>query len=291
MYKSIKKIPNRTLTKPTCSAITSSKSHINYVEDICERRHCAVITGVSFKTSEKSEYPDIVCLHYSYYDSMEQIVNEDSMEFHDIYTSGKKRFVNFCKYFQIIENGKLLLKNLIKMFCIAEYYFIGGKTLRMLNDNENKQYKKTFKEFSNVKFNNIENIPNTIDNYWIGEYDPTSIISKHLYGIITNVREKDNCGELEHIITVNVFIEGEAKKFSFYTNGTSNSKYQYLHKLCDGDVENAANKLEGKLVEVLLYEASTGNTYIKEIRSPYYSSEELKWQVNKFADMQEKLHR
>ena len=142
------------------------------------------------------------------------------------------------------------------------------------------------KRFAKVKTADIDDIPGMIANYWIDKYDPDNFYCKHYYGIITNVREKDNCGELEHTVTINVFIEGEAKEYIFFTNGESNKKYQYLYDLCDGDVENVKEKLKGRLVEVELYTTSTTKVWIDEIYNAKFDSPEPKNQVTRFAEMQ-----
>ena len=289
MNRPIKPRPIRktSIRKSVNTAIRPDKGNAFVNNDICERRHYGMITGVSFESSEKSKYPDIVCVNYSYYDSLEQTINESCMKFNDIYTVGKQKFIDFCRDFEVIEDGELKLDDLIDAMCIAEYYLVKGKSLRTPKASESKQYKKVNKEFTKVKTADIEDIPDMIPNYWIDEYDPENFYCKHYYGIITNVREKENeFSELEHTVTVNVFIEGEAKEFLFFTNGESNAKYQYLYDLCDGKVENVKEKIKGRLVEVALYEARTNKVYINEIYDAEFSSPEIEEQVTRFAEMQ-----
>ena len=118
--------------------------------DICEKMHYVVITDVTFGKSEDSDYEDIVCVMYTYWDSEEQTTRESSISFDHIYTSGKHRFQSLCREFGAIVDNELHLEDVPGILCMAEYHLTTGKLLRVPSDAENKAYKRIRRNFKDM---------------------------------------------------------------------------------------------------------------------------------------------
>lgn len=259
--------------------------------DICESIHYGVITGVTFGRSDDSQYEDIVCVSYTYWDSEKKALYESSISYEHIYTSGKNSFQKFCREFGAIDDEGFDLENILGIMCMAEYHLDSGKLMRLPNQPECHVYNKVNHNFKNVSVSNsIKNIPDMISNYWVSaELDLTECYDKYYYGVITNIEEKpskDYIEESDHIVTVMVIIDGKSVSYKFYTNGESNNKYKCLYDLCGGDVNKESLKeLENTIVEVMLYRArNSGKIYISEIVGTDFPTTETESQVELLAN-------
>ena len=215
------------------------------MSDICESMHYGVITRVTFDRSKDSDYEDIVCISYTYWDSEEEELYESSILFDHIYTSGKNRFQQFCREFEAINDIEFDLEKVVGLMCMTEYHLDIGKLMRVPNRSELDAYKNINKNFRSVSIcKPIENMPDMISNYWFSEkVDHDSVLTTDYYGVIRGVVEKkskDSEDEKEHILKVEVYADGKSSMYHFYTNGERTYKYTYLCDLCDGIVTKEA---------------------------------------------------
>ncbi len=256
--------------------------------DICEKRHIAIITNIIFGKSKNSKYEDIVYVAYSYWDSETHSFMNSQAAYDHIYTSGKHRFQTFCREFGAIDYNLLQLDNILGAMCMVEYYLLEGKKLRKLSRDEKRAYDKIMDKFNDVKrCEEIVDIPDIIGDYWIcNVFDPNQKYRDYYYGIITDIKEKMGAEEKEHIVTVMVLIDGEQKKYKFYTNGESNYKYLDLNNLCNGYVnEESIKELKYTGVKVKLYKTKKGdNVYINEIIAEDFESDNQKIQIDMLGE-------
>lgn len=275
------------LKRPNMPYFDEFKKNI-YIEedhvDICETRHLAKITDISFGKSKNSEYEDIVHIAYLYWDSETQSFIKGKALYNHIYTSGKHRFQTFCREFGAIVDNELHLEIILGIMCMAEYHLIAGKILRKPSRDESRAYNKIIRKFNDVKpSEEIADIPDIIADYWIcNNFDSNQKYNDNYYGIITDIKEKMGSEDKEHIVTVMVFINGKKSSCKFYTNGESNYKYQYLNDLCNGFVnEKSIEELKNTGVKVRLYKTKKGNNvYINEIIAEDFDSENQKKQID-----------